>query len=1324
MHLRLTSIYSGILCCLLLLAACGGNNDNLDQIQAGSPAPPAPEPAVPDAVLERFALYLNEGSRLGDTRLDGLRLELSETESASTLHVIADNVESLRALYFSVEYDSHNYSPISADASGVLTAEALELPLLADPGELHYGRVLLDPLAQAGFSGSGVLAELRFARHAFDPADNSQPQAKAVRVAPPAQSFELISTDEPGQNFRVLIPYQLPGDYDQNSQVNLADLTPLAVHFGKKAPFALGSVETVVDGDANGEINIADISVIGANFQNSFTSVSALAGDQAALDSGSGQLISEFAFGDAQGVSSADRLWFSAGFEIDSVSPAPLVWTEFSGSNGASPLVDKPSAPLAFETEGQPVMSLNAQAYPLQSATSEEVSFFVNALDADSVITEALIDFGDGSEPQSLPLSLSGDFSVASTTHAYAAAGQYIASLSFRSAPEAAPRAASLVKGVFSRSFTVSVHDPFSNPPEPTLEISPAISGNLGTQLTLSAGLLSPGSGSSITNYEWDFNGDGIFDEEGAASATTFDATAADVDLGHVSLRVTSDSGEQGSASLAYIHNTAGAAVPQVELDYAGALQFSETSVQLGGLGAVVNGLGDRIGGLESSFGNFRGQFQATDPAGIVSTYAYDPGTPLSIDINGVGEHLIEFQLLFAGAVLARDGITVTLGARAIGLDVFPTETTILAPISFTADPESPELIDHYIYDFGDGNQLNSTESTVWHEYGVKQDYDATVTAFWTDGKQNTSAAVTVSCGFERQVDLLVDTSPGLVGVELNFTADVEFPELVTQYIYEFGDGNAVTTTDTSVPYTYQVVGNYEPFLIASYSDGPTILSDKLNLDVQDPGQLVTEPLLEIVGTQNDFPLLVEFTAKNTKFKVGTSLLSFSVSFGDGTSVLNITDINQSVYHAYYTPGSYTVTLTVRDTDFEQNTDDIPVSVVDPGGKYQYSAIGSTANTFEVAKLSAVRGNPGQVAWSSRAAGGSDGFAVKNGVNDLYHVNFASTSNTEGTAWNTPFKIAEAKGVQEHLSAASMSGVPAVAYYLYNAVDNPFPDDGDLLYCTSTAVDGSTWNTPVVVSTAGDIGRHPSLLSVNGRPAIASRLSTSATDGSGQYIRATAGDGSTWGSFQDLGPANNEDYFSLLLSFNGVELVPSVGMQLSNAGNFRLGFQAAQDQNGATWAGGDTVLFGTDDRGYGVDTMIADEPWIAFQDSLNGRIYFSKGNDAAGSSFTTESVVIDAPDGSFPASFSLGLSANRPAVLVSVKGGTDGAPEPVYIVTATDADGAGWSAPELVGWTWQHHAVAFTVNDDEDQLILFYDHLNAVGGTGQIRSGMRSVPAP
>jgi hypothetical protein len=64
--------------------------------------------------------------------------------------------------------------------------------------------------------------------------------------------------------------YYNPGDYDQNGEVNLGDMLPLAQHLGVdargKGP---ATIESVLDGDGNGEINIADLTVIGKNLKRS-----------------------------------------------------------------------------------------------------------------------------------------------------------------------------------------------------------------------------------------------------------------------------------------------------------------------------------------------------------------------------------------------------------------------------------------------------------------------------------------------------------------------------------------------------------------------------------------------------------------------------------------------------------------------------------------------------------------------------------------------------------------------------------------------------------------------------------------------------------------------------------------------------------------------------------------------------------------------------------------------------------------------------------------------------------------------------------------------
>jgi hypothetical protein len=56
------------------------------------------------------------------------------------------------------------------------------------------------------------------------------------------------------------------GDYDQNSEANIADFTAVGVHFKETGPFAYGTVQSVIDADGNGEINGADLVSIARYF--------------------------------------------------------------------------------------------------------------------------------------------------------------------------------------------------------------------------------------------------------------------------------------------------------------------------------------------------------------------------------------------------------------------------------------------------------------------------------------------------------------------------------------------------------------------------------------------------------------------------------------------------------------------------------------------------------------------------------------------------------------------------------------------------------------------------------------------------------------------------------------------------------------------------------------------------------------------------------------------------------------------------------------------------------------------------------------------------
>jgi hypothetical protein len=88
--------------------------------------------------------------------------------------------------------------------------------------------------------------------------------SKATLAAPTSNGSRAVLTlDEPGELLSWGFASQ--GDYDQNGEVNVADLTPIAMHFQAVGPFARSTARSVIDGNSDGEINIADLTPIAQN---------------------------------------------------------------------------------------------------------------------------------------------------------------------------------------------------------------------------------------------------------------------------------------------------------------------------------------------------------------------------------------------------------------------------------------------------------------------------------------------------------------------------------------------------------------------------------------------------------------------------------------------------------------------------------------------------------------------------------------------------------------------------------------------------------------------------------------------------------------------------------------------------------------------------------------------------------------------------------------------------------------------------------------------------------------------------------------------------
>ena len=183
------------------------------------------------------------------------RFELSVQEGPDTalLRIRASDVRELSHFYAELEYDNAIWTPLEADSAGLLGNESIQLLAGDGNGRVQYGELIpgADP---AGVNVSGLLATIEFSREA----DSPRSASGAPEPAPP------LNRD--GSRDILTWYYENTGDYDQNGEVNIADLTPLGVNFGNSGPFAEDSAQWMVDGDHNGEINLADITPIGINF--------------------------------------------------------------------------------------------------------------------------------------------------------------------------------------------------------------------------------------------------------------------------------------------------------------------------------------------------------------------------------------------------------------------------------------------------------------------------------------------------------------------------------------------------------------------------------------------------------------------------------------------------------------------------------------------------------------------------------------------------------------------------------------------------------------------------------------------------------------------------------------------------------------------------------------------------------------------------------------------------------------------------------------------------------------------------------------------------
>ncbi|MCC7476967.1 hypothetical protein IT575_00795 [bacterium] len=215
-------LFSSLLLCAALLGC--GRSGGLDDSASSSTAQRIDTGRAVLTVLPET--YSGGGSAAG------FSVREREAGGELLLDVSVRDAQSLKGLFLKLEYDSARYSAGEVDSHWLLAPEDQCLALRLDDGagRAEYGEMLVRPQqdgpegASPGFSGDGLLCTLHLKE---GPARAAQRLASQAPLGDGASS--TLSVD--GSDGTLSWAYRSPGDYNQNGEIAVTDLTPIGIHF-------------------------------------------------------------------------------------------------------------------------------------------------------------------------------------------------------------------------------------------------------------------------------------------------------------------------------------------------------------------------------------------------------------------------------------------------------------------------------------------------------------------------------------------------------------------------------------------------------------------------------------------------------------------------------------------------------------------------------------------------------------------------------------------------------------------------------------------------------------------------------------------------------------------------------------------------------------------------------------------------------------------------------------------------------------------------------------------------------------------------------------
>jgi PKD repeat protein len=344
-------------------------------------------------------------------------------------------------------------------------------------------------------------------------------------------AFELIDPDgpegfQPPAGIRLSWTERQLGDYDQNGEVGISDLTPLGVNFGESVaydplethdgiphwpegdPDAAGGLNwrlARIDGDGNGEFNIADVTPIGLNWKSTISGYRIYrrhesVGEAELLPNPQNASLPYSIGRPAPNPNAAPRYFFTDSPQADGIYQYFVVpFHEADNDEGSSSNVVEVGYNTVIPENVSPSAVLTAE--PATGVMPLAVSFDASSsADPDGSLVRYEIDFdGDG-------IFDSENSTDTGFAHIYEGLASYQATM----------RVTDNRGATDSASATITVTLPPNHAPLPVFTVEAAPGGSLDEEVPLEV-IFDPSQSSDPDGHgllcHWDFDGDGTVDE-------------------------------------------------------------------------------------------------------------------------------------------------------------------------------------------------------------------------------------------------------------------------------------------------------------------------------------------------------------------------------------------------------------------------------------------------------------------------------------------------------------------------------------------------------------------------------------------------------------------------------------------------------------------------------------------------------------------------------------------------------------------------------------------------------------------------------------------